>query len=75
MNPELYKMPAKTHPRLRWGLKATVGLINKHMFPWMTATSIMQHVQTMRRTGDKNNPIRVSKTELPIFSGLMNIIR
>ncbi|XP_045777543.1 GON-4-like protein isoform X2 [Maniola jurtina] len=56
-NPEIFKPPRKVHPRHRWGLMITVGLICKHMFPWLTPKALLGHIQCVRKSEDKSNPI------------------
>ncbi|XP_052743891.1 uncharacterized protein LOC112052880 [Bicyclus anynana] len=56
-NPELFKPPAKLHPRRRWGLMLTVRLVCKHMLPWISPKAMLNHIQCTRRTEDNRNPI------------------
>ncbi|XP_045501667.1 uncharacterized protein LOC123698896 isoform X1 [Colias croceus] len=56
-NPEIYK-PPRGNPRHRWGLTATIELICKYMFPWVTMKTLSGHIQSMRKVGDKNHPIK-----------------
>nr|XP_034835640.1 uncharacterized protein LOC117992092 isoform X1 [Maniola hyperantus] len=56
-NPKIFKPPRKVHPRHRWGLMITVSLVSKHMFPWLTPKALLGHIQCVRKSEDKSNPI------------------
>lgn len=56
-NPELYKAPARHRG---WGLSAALQLVVRHMLPWFSFQVLLNHVQTVRKNGDKENPINVS---------------
>lgn len=57
-NPDLFPPPSAKHPRHRWGLTATIRLVTKHMFPWITPRWMLLHVSKGRK--DKDGPIYVS---------------
>ncbi|XP_026743663.1 GON-4-like protein isoform X2 [Trichoplusia ni] len=56
-NPSLFKPHPRPHPRHRWGLRVTLELVVKYMFPWMSAKSLHSHIQTVRKLRCIDNPI------------------
>ncbi|XP_038211275.1 uncharacterized protein LOC119831814 [Zerene cesonia] len=56
-NPDIYK-PPRGNPRHRWGLTATIQLVCKYMFPWVTMKTLAGHIQAMRKMADKDHPIK-----------------
>ncbi|XP_028166935.1 uncharacterized protein LOC114357508 isoform X3 [Ostrinia furnacalis] len=59
-NPEIYKRPPRPCGRkARWGLIYVVDLVVKHMMPWLSGSLLHNHLQQVRRTSERDNPIQV----------------
>ncbi|KAJ8717385.1 hypothetical protein PYW08_005784 [Mythimna loreyi] len=70
-NPKLYKQPLRPGG---YGLSAVLALVVQHMLPWTTFQVLLSHVQSVRKHGDKDNPINIymkTRTVAPVKHKLL----
>ncbi|XP_026495449.2 uncharacterized protein LOC113400185 isoform X1 [Vanessa tameamea] len=56
-NPQLFKRPARPHPRRRWGLTTAARLVCRHTLPALTLRALLAHLKTAQRAGARGGPI------------------